>query len=150
MVGSHGCGKTSLLQLLLQKDVHDTKPTLHPETSTTHCEYKVKLSEKDEKGEDMVVHYIFTEFPRDVIDKEEFKLLLSTSTNKDILVVFCFDTEQSLLDAIQVEEALLNDDIARVFLVSKQGKADEERRHSLMESAQEHCTKFGFRIPTFY
>jgi len=149
VVGSQGCGKTSLLQLLLQRDPHETEPTVMAETSTTHCKYKMKASEKDEKGEDMVVHFIFTEVPRDLLTKENFEPLISMSMNQKVLVVFCFDTENSLLDAIKLEETMLNDGIARVFVVSKKGKGDDEEMQSVHRAAEEHCRELDLELPFF-
>lgn len=148
VVGSQGCGKTSLLQLLLQNDPNDTLPTVSAETSTTHYKHKLKSADKDEKGEEMVVHFIFTEVPRDLLTKENFEPLIS-SLHQKVLVVFCFDTEQSLLDAIELEEQMLNDDIARVFLVTKNGKAEDERSQSLYRVAQEHCDGLDLELPFF-
>mmetsp|Transcript_7729 Transcript_7729/g.11232 ORF Transcript_7729/g.11232 Transcript_7729/m.11232 type:complete len:780 (-) Transcript_7729:360-2699(-) len=148
VVGSQGCGKTSLLQLLLQNDPHDTVPTTSAETSTTHYKYKLKSTDKDEKGEEMVVHFIFTEVPRDLLTKENVDPLIS-SLHQKVLVVFCFDTEKALLDAIKVEEELLHDDIARVFLLTKHEKDEDEISQSLYKVAQEHCCDLDLELPFF-
>lgn len=146
VVGSQGCGKTSLLQLLLQNDPHDTLPTSSAETSTTHYKYKLKSADKDEKGEEIVVHFIFTEVPRDLLTKENFEPLIS-SLHQEVLVVFCFDTEKSLLDAIKVEEEMLNDDIARVFLATKHGEDEDGISKSPYKVAQEHCRDLDLELP---
>lgn len=135
VVGSQGCGKSSLLHLLCDMDPKETEPTTRPETSTTHKTFKRKKTEKEEANEEIMVHYIFTEVPRDTV---QFAPLLTAKTRP--LVLFCFDSEKSLFDAIEMEKDLLEEETARVFLLPK-GTA------SFIEEAVAHCKVLDLEAP---
>jgi Ras family protein T1 len=158
VVGSQGCGKTTLLRLLCGGgDDGETEPTTHPETTTTHKKFKrnkssssessktksSKLEEsttKDSNDDDsMVVHFIFTEVPRDADQMAWAPLVRSAKTRP--LVVFCYDSKESLGDAMEMEKNLLEDEVARVFCVARTADADTSKE------AAEHCQELDLEPP---
>jgi GTPase SAR1 family protein len=140
VVGSDETGKTSLVRRLCDKQFDASaplQPTALPETSTTH---KIFRRTTTEGGNEFVVHFILTEVPRST-KLEDFALAMSSSTKP--LVLFIFNSEKSLFDAIELENELLDDDIARVFLMVKEGEEKEET----IRAAAEHCRELDLEPP---
>lgn len=143
VLGSQGCGKSSLLHLLGDSllDPKETEPTLRPETSTAHLIMGRRRKENKEEKEEIVVHFIFTEVPRQT-DRTQLAPLLKQS--RPSLVVFCFDSEKSLSDAMELETELLDDDVARVFVFTTKGDGEEE---VVVKNATVHCHDLDLEPP---
>lgn len=143
VLGSQGCGKSSLLHLLGDSlmDPKETEPTLRPETSTAHLIMGRRRKDNKEEKEEIVVHFIFTEVPRQT-DRTQLAPLLKQS--RPCLVVFCFDSEKSLSDAMELEAELLDDDVARVFVFTTKGDGDED---TVVKNASVHCHDLDLEPP---
>lgn len=155
VVGSQGCGKTTLLRLLCGDSVgSEPAPTIHAETTTTHKKFKRKKSDskKEESSsgnssgkdgasdDDIVVHFIFTEVPRNA-EEAAWTPLVQGSSKTRPLVVFCYDSEKSLFDAIEMEKKLLEDEVARVYVVTRGAQT------ALNNEAAEHCKELDLETP---
>ena len=146
VLGSQGCGKSSLLHLLGDwlLDPKETEPTMRPETSTAHKIVRRRPKDNKEEKEDIVVHYIFTEVPCDADRKQLANLL---KHNRPSLAVFCFDSEKSLLDAMEIETELLDDDVARVFVVVAKGDKTGSADIEVVARATAHCHDLDLEAP---
>lgn len=154
VLGSPKCGKTTLVNLLCGRNDNDNDtpptPTASPETSTTHKVFQ-RRKEKSSHGEeeDVVVHFIITEVPRHAADMDQQQLApLLLSKSPKPLVLFVFDSEKSFVDAKGLESKLLNDDIARVFMVTNNKDKDKENNYdAMMAEATTHCKELDLEEP---
>jgi len=146
VLGSHGCGKTALLNSLcgtfgatLGSSVKatDTSNTSRPETSTAFVKMKRRFASKsgngkvqEEDGEEFVVHLVFTDVPEAAAarQKEHYRelseLFGSTTSMKDrmcdlAMLVFDSTDSSSLTFAKDLESKLLTKETPRVFVGSK-------------------------------
>ena len=146
VLGSPGCGKTSLLHLLGDwlLDPKETESTVRPETSTAHKIVRRRTKDNKEEKEDIVVHYIFTEVPCDA-DRKQLANLLKQS--RPCLAVFCLDSDKSLIDAMEIETELLDDDVARVFVVVAKGDKTGGQDIEVVAQATAHCHDLDLEAP---
>ena len=146
VLGSHGCGKTALLNALCgvfgatmgtSLKAVDTSPTSRPETSTAFVKMKrifhskgVNGKVQEEVGEEFVVHLVFTDVPEGAAarQKEHYRelseLFGSATSPKDrmcdlAMLVFDCTNSSSLSYVKELEAKLLSKETPRVFVGSK-------------------------------
>lgn len=167
VLGSRGSGKTALLNCLTfagasseassgsgMPSPTETASTTKPETTTTCIKMKKQTVAKEEDAKEFAVHLVFTEVPEASKEsdarkqKAELKHIVGSPSNKNRfcdLVVFCFDSskEDSLTFAKELEEELLSDDVARIYVATKGEAVDD----AVLNAAKEHCTELDLESP---
>lgn len=167
VLGSHGSGKTALLQWLRSGESCDTIHTLRPQTSTTFVKLKRKpvlpTGRADEDGEEFVVHLVFTDVPESAAASQEEHLRglteLFGSTPKDricdlAMLVFDCTKASSFLYAKELESSLLTKETPRVYVGTKadlirppEPEDGDVHPATVLDNATIHCRESELESP---
>jgi len=170
MLGSKGCGKSSLVRML-SGDADDgssssgdattatgATPTSRPVSSSAFVKMKRKVADmsskkKSDEAEELVVHLIFTEVPESEDHMKDLASLLAGTSKSNTcffdLVVLGFDCgkddDASFSYARKMEKELLTDEVRRVFVGTKCDGLTSKSQ--VIAVAREHCEELDLEPP---
>eukprot|EP00980_Cylindrotheca_fusiformis_P030464 scaffold24860_cov122-Cylindrotheca_fusiformis.AAC.5 len=169
LLGSPGSGKTALLNALCCVDdpLATSKSTI-PMTSSTHVRLKkVAKSGKGDMEETIVVHLLITDVPEaeaenQVSRQQHFSEILRDGNCDLVMLAFDSTNSASLAYAKHLEETLLTDDIARVYVGTKSDQSDisgnastsfsedassSHQTMAVLDRAASHCEELDLEPP---